>query len=431
MLMQFPTALTIKEDEFNKEKVYDTHKTQDSGELEVFYPTNEWQTLKPGQAVPAGLHVRLNLQTGQREAKLGEEEGVKYWTHKQRPKMNKQSVLFTTKKLIQALKKFKGGTDDPLKIISGQAEESQSSPFYPVDNLKRDMKMINFLVETDVQIMRKLLSQFNSTSSTVDQRVTALLELEYLVHQVDNAQNLLSMGGMKLVIDALNSTDVRLQESAAFVLGSAASSNPLVQDQALEGGALQKLFTLLAASHPVSVKKKALFALACLLHHVPFAQSHFVKIGGVQVLGELFQEQGADNLRVRIITMLYDMITEKELILQTGIDAVPNSSHQEYLQQYNEVSLQPILAEQGWCSLVPELLGSPEHDGREKALRTLLAMMPHCQTQYQQNPTLITSLSTLQKEYRKHFLTEETLGEKDGYFGEILALLDSLIMKTH
>lgn len=27
-----------------------------------------------GQAVPAGSHVRLNLQTGQREAKLGVEE---------------------------------------------------------------------------------------------------------------------------------------------------------------------------------------------------------------------------------------------------------------------------------------------------------------------------------------------------------------------
>lgn len=31
-----------------------------------------------GQAVPAGSHVRLNLQTGQREVKLGEKERLKY-----------------------------------------------------------------------------------------------------------------------------------------------------------------------------------------------------------------------------------------------------------------------------------------------------------------------------------------------------------------
>lgn len=41
--------------------------------------------------------------------------------------------------------------------------------------------------------------------------------------QVDNARDLVSMGGMKLVIDTLNGTDLQLQESAAFVLGSAVS----------------------------------------------------------------------------------------------------------------------------------------------------------------------------------------------------------------
>jgi len=33
-----------------------------------------------GHAVPAGSHVRLNLQTGHREVKMGEEEGLKHWS---------------------------------------------------------------------------------------------------------------------------------------------------------------------------------------------------------------------------------------------------------------------------------------------------------------------------------------------------------------
>jgi len=36
-----------------------------------------------GQAVPAGSHVRLNMQTGEREVRLGEEQ-LKYWTQKHR-----------------------------------------------------------------------------------------------------------------------------------------------------------------------------------------------------------------------------------------------------------------------------------------------------------------------------------------------------------
>ncbi|XP_026886581.2 nucleotide exchange factor SIL1 [Electrophorus electricus] len=427
---KFRTALTIKEglDDLNIEEDAES----DTEDMEVFYPTSKWQTLKPGQAVPAGSHVRLNLQTGQREAKLGEEEGLKYWTDGKRQGMvNQNAASFTPQELKEALKKFKKEADDFSKKDSEQDKESVRAQFRSMNELKKDMEALDLLVETDVQIMRKLLSKIGSINSTVDERVTALLDLEYLVHQVDNAQNLVTMGGLQLVTDALNSTDVRLQESAAFVLGSAVSGNPTVQVEAFEGGALQKLLTLLATPRLISVKKKVLFALACLLRHFPFAQSHFVKHGGVQVLGELFQAQDAETLRVRIVTLLYDMITEKELISQHGTDAPPGSTNQERLRQYAEVSFLPMLAEQGWCGLVPELLASPDHDWREKALHTLLAMMPHCLTQYQQNPKLITSLSVLQKQYQELVLTEETQGEEEGYFNEVLALVDSLVVKMH
>lgn len=56
--------------------------------------------------------------------------------------------------------------------------------FRPMEELKKDMEALDMLVETDVQVMRKLLNQFNNTNSTTDEKVTALLELEYLVHQV-------------------------------------------------------------------------------------------------------------------------------------------------------------------------------------------------------------------------------------------------------
>uniref|UniRef100_A0A8C1G8D5 Nucleotide exchange factor SIL1 n=1 Tax=Cyprinus carpio TaxID=7962 RepID=A0A8C1G8D5_CYPCA len=414
-----PTALSIKEGSDDHSKGEETLlEDEDSEDLEVFRPTDKWQTLKPGQAVPAGSHVRLNLQTGQREVKMGEEEVLKYWSDGNR----------YTEELKEALKKFKKGMDDP----------EDSKQIFNQD-LKKDMEALDMLVETDVQVMRRLLNQFNNTNSTTEEKITALLDLEYLVHQVDNAQNLVSMGGMQLVINVLNSTDIRLQESAAFVLGSAVSSNPSVQIEAIEGGALQKLLTLLATKRPTSVKKKVLFAVASLLRHFPFAQSHFLKLGGVQVLNELFQTPGTEPLRVRIITVLYDMITEKvnilmaaensELISQVGMDIIPDSSHQERLRQYAEVSLLPVLVEQGWCSLVPELLVSPEHDCREKALRTLLAMMAQCQTQYKQNPALTASLSELQIQYQELVLTEQDVGEQDGYFAEILALVDSMVVK--
>ncbi|KAG3196442.1 hypothetical protein PC128_g7622 [Phytophthora cactorum] len=36
----------------------------------MFEPTHEWREILPNEVLPAGLHIRLNLQTGQKEAKL-------------------------------------------------------------------------------------------------------------------------------------------------------------------------------------------------------------------------------------------------------------------------------------------------------------------------------------------------------------------------
>ena len=41
---------------------------------EPFIPTHEWQVVKENQAIPAGLHVRMNFQTHVKEAKLMDED---------------------------------------------------------------------------------------------------------------------------------------------------------------------------------------------------------------------------------------------------------------------------------------------------------------------------------------------------------------------
>lgn len=59
-------------------------------------------------------------------------------------------------------------------------------------------------------------------------------------------------------------------------------------------------------------------------------------------------------------------LPHKELISQAGLDPSLDGSHKERLRQYSQVSLQGELLERGWCSLVPQLLESTEHDYREK-----------------------------------------------------------------
>ncbi|XP_078406684.1 nucleotide exchange factor SIL1 [Cetorhinus maximus] len=426
------SALTVLEQtEENIEKRKEEVTVEDDldpEDFEVFYPTNEWQIIKQGQAIPAGLHVRLNLETGKNEAKLPDDgdgkSGLKYWKQGSRHGMvNTDSESFTAEELKRALKLMK--QEGNTETEEGHQEEVRKT-FRPIKELMEDFKAMNVVMETDMEVIDKLVSKFNSTSVTLEDKVAALHDLEYYVHQVDNAQHLTSTGGLQLVINALNATEPHIQEHAAFVLGSALSGNPKVQIEAIEAGALQKLLILLATDQPVAIKKKALFAVSSMLRHFPFAQQQFLKLGGLQVLGQLFQAKGMESLHIRVMTLLYDMVLEKKLIQEAQDNSV---QHQEKCRQYDVVNLLPPMLEQDWCMLVPKLLTSTEHDTREKVLRTMNLMISSCRNEYQAMQGLISLLNTLRSEYEELAAEEQREGEQDGYFQGLLNSVNDIIKK--
>uniref|UniRef100_A0A8U7N6S8 Nucleotide exchange factor SIL1 n=1 Tax=Corvus moneduloides TaxID=1196302 RepID=A0A8U7N6S8_CORMO len=389
----------IKDDSGNEPVTEDDADPED---LEVFYPTDQWQTLRPGQAVPAGSHVRLNLQTGEREAKLG--------------KVDVDANSFTSEELKKALAK--------MKESEKAREEEVRKKFRPIEQLKEEFEKLNMKMETDYEIMVKLISKLNSSASTLDEKVAALYDLEYYVHQVDNAKDFLSMGGLRLVIEGLNSSEAALKEHAAFVLGAALSSNPKVQIEAIEGGALQKLLVILATEQPLAVRKKALFALSSMLRHFPYAQQQFLKLGGLQVLRSLFRQKGMETLHVRVVTLLYDLIMEK-----VRVEDEEEPQMEEKIQQYQQVRLVPAVLEQGWCTLVPNLLAMPEHDTREKVLKLVGVLMAFCREHYRGDPALGTALSLLRSEYEELAAQEQREGDKDGYFRELLGSINTIIQE--
>ncbi|XP_067899361.1 nucleotide exchange factor SIL1 [Heterodontus francisci] len=400
----------------------------DPEDMEVFYPTTEWKIVKPGQAIPAGLHVRINLETGKNEAKIpddvSEKSGLKYWKQGSRQGMvNTDSKSFTAEELKRALKLMK--QEGNTEIEEGHQEKVRET-FRPIKELMEDFEAMNVVMETDMEVINKLVSKFNSSSVTLEDKIVALYDLEYYVHQVDNAQHLMAIGGLQLMINALNVTEPVIREHAAFVLGSALSGNPKVQIEAIEAGALQKLLVLLATDQPVAMKKKALFACSSMLRHFPFAQQQFLKLGGLQVLGQLFQAKGMESLRIRIMTLLYDMVMEKKLIQE----AQDNSAeHKEKCHQYDEVNLLPPMLEQRWCMLVPQLLTSTEHDTREKVLRTMNLMISSCRSEYQAMQGLSSLLNMLQSEYEELAAEEQRGGEQDGYFLGLLNSANDIIKK--
>ncbi|XP_004643305.2 nucleotide exchange factor SIL1 isoform X2 [Octodon degus] len=423
-------ALTNLEKSSTKEpekKETIVEEEMDTEVLEVFQPTHEWQALQPGQAVPAGSHVRLNLQTGAREVKLQHEDKLQNNLKglKKGKRLDINTNTYTSQDLKSALAKFKEGA----RRESAKEDEARKAEvkrlFRPIEELKKEFNELNVVIETDMQIMVRLINKFNSSSSSLEEKIAALFDLEYYVHQMDNAQDLLSFGGLQVVINGLNSTEPLVKEYAAFVLGAAFSSNPKVQVEAIEGGALQKLLVILATEQPLTAKKKVLFALCSLLRHFPYAQQQFLKLGGLQVLKGLVQEKSTEVLAVRVITLLYDLVTEK-MFAEEEAELTQDVSP-EKLQQYRQVHLLPGLREQGWCEITAHLLALPEHDAREKVLQTLGALLATCRDHYRQDPQLSRTLASLQAEYQALATLELQEGEDKGYLRELLGSIDNLL----
>ena len=112
-----PALILVNSDDNAKESDVNVEVTKnaessidDYEDLEVFQPTAEWQTIQPGQGIPPGLHVRMNLQTGQKEAKLMDgDDGSKYQSNKD----SKQKFITIDRNVIskqhlkEALKDFR------------------------------------------------------------------------------------------------------------------------------------------------------------------------------------------------------------------------------------------------------------------------------------------------------------------------------------
>lgn len=71
-----------------------------------------------------------------------------------------------------------------LPSASKAHEEEVRKKFRPIEQLKEEFEKLNVKMETDYEIMVKLISKFNSSASTLEEKVAALYDLEYYVHQV-------------------------------------------------------------------------------------------------------------------------------------------------------------------------------------------------------------------------------------------------------
>lgn len=228
---------------------------------DIFVPTKDWKVIKEGQHIPPGLHVRMDFQTGIKEAKLLDEEeegGAKserdvqdstehinegtpqYGESDRRGIINKRTKVFSAEEVESMLKDLNNQTVDlgNLPQLASKSPASQDTgpsttqSAYLVktgDEHHRTEPIPSALHSKDLPVTRhpdveemlKLSGVLASNSSSVSDLCQALEELEYYVHQIHNALDLNGIGGLVLVVRLLNHTHPDVKSWSARVIGSA------------------------------------------------------------------------------------------------------------------------------------------------------------------------------------------------------------------
>ncbi|KAH8382692.1 hypothetical protein KR009_004833 [Drosophila setifemur] len=311
-----------------------------------FVATSEWQVIAEGQAIPKGLHVRINLQTGLKEAKLLDESergtALQSQPEDQNEKNKPLALDYKPDIMEESLRRIR-------EKKTGYAE------------LRKVYKEFQKNFRTDGELIVQLIDQYRNFSKTPLEselrfKLDSLENLEYLLHQIDNALMFIDNGGLDDVLlpIVVNDTNTSLRVSAMRVLGSLASNNPKAQIKVFEKNFGSHLAQILTSSGNAGEISAALHAFGALLRKFPLAQQRVLSTSGTQALIRVLQSPDVElRGKSKVVTLISDLILEKRSVLEASKNAPDAATG---IAQYVLLELEPWLQSQGYCSAVEGVL---------------------------------------------------------------------------
>jgi len=368
-----------------------------------FVATDEWQRVPENVPLPQGLHYRINLETGVKEAKLLRDHSDSAAIV---PTGDVQDLTPKRPELNEAQKKSLEKINDYLKTVAEKEKELRS-----FEDL--DVEMV-----VEFELMENITRQFVSSSDLAVQSA-CLEELEFLVHQVDNAADFVKLGGIDLVLDTVkvNNQSNKLLSGAAQVLAAAAQGNNAVQIHILKQGGVEIILSKLTDSGVDTLDKKRLvFALSAAIRNFPAAQKAFLKSEGIGTLAGLVQEP---TLARNIITLFSDLVEEEVFALGHKEDSEEAGQR---ATQYSRNGLKQTVKEAHICQQM--VFGFESQSGRHSTIEAILKLISNLEC------SLETLRPHLEKEgagYADLCAQESADSGENGYFCNILENIQQFI----
>ena len=275
---------------------------------QIFQPSNEWQVVREDQQIPAGLHVRLNLETGETEARLLQAEN---------DEKTSDMVLLDS--------------DEG----SSEIQERKDLQPRPKASFKKSRVSETELLDYDSSVIEVLDYEHNKDAKSLEKAIDTLIELS---HDIDFGVQLSSHPLFFSVLGKIAETsrDSAIVEKAYRIMGSLLRNNPEAVEnftQNNKSGLIPKLYSVLQ-SKGVSevVQKRILGIIHALALDMTYAFQNFnvndaSLSEGLNSLISVFPSLKAPA-RDRLVLILEDL----NLLENQGSEA--NKTFSEFLQRF-------------------------------------------------------------------------------------------------
>ena len=130
---------------------------------------------------------------------------------------------------------------------------------------------------SDADLMKESMTVIRSPDANLDTKMVAFDNFEQLVEQIDNANNLESLGLWTPLVEQLSSAEPDLRRMAAWCIGTAVQNNQKSQERFLAVDGIPKLTKLAVEDVDKAVRKKAVYALSSGIRNYQPATNEAVK----------------------------------------------------------------------------------------------------------------------------------------------------------
>lgn len=356
--------------------------------------------ISTGQQVPQGLHYRINLQTGYKEAKILDELEKKTEVQSipgeqvKDEEIEKNSDVYvdeSRKRLEEALKNI------PADIYIDENTEERwkelSKKYRSYKEIKDELKDLELNVKTENEIMNELVSRFSDEklTTTVDEKLIILEDIEYLAHAVDNALHLISIGGFeKLIIPNFNHSNEDIRNKCFKLVGVILQNNNKAKQYASESTNIgEHLISAMSRAINLNHEKSLsslLFAYGCLIRNNEKITQDYLKKGLILLINISGNSNFPLSLKTKAVILIGDTLLDEKMKIELET-FIKGSKVCNQLVNYFTLNRNGLIADidmtNKFLNSILDLQNICQYEWSESSefRHNLLVILSHCQTQ--------------------------------------------------